>query len=271
VEKTARMDENRIGLIFLCRIEVRLTPTQIEIPKWTAPEFERLVLESNPKIAIFDCDGTLWSGDSGSGFMVWSLEQGLVSRSTIDWIDDRYRAYKAGQVNETVICGEMVQIYAGLRDQELRAAAAEYVREFVHPRVFPEMDSLVASLRHAGVQLWAVSSTNRWVVAEGVREFGIPEERVLAAEVRLDGCMITSEIVDVPTGAGKATTLKSVGLGAPDAVFGNSIHDLAMLEMARNPFPVNPSPALLQAVAQKGWGYFRPASAEGAQAAVDGE
>jgi phosphoserine phosphatase len=228
-------------------------------------------LDSKPKVAVFDCDGTLWSGDSGNGFMVWSLEQGLVSRSTIDWIDTRHRAYEAGRVSELAICGDMVQIYAGLRDQELRAAAAQYVREFVHPRVFPEMASLLGALRHACVELWAVSSTNRWVIAEGVREFGIPEERVLAAEVRLDGGMITGELVDVPTGEGKAVTLRRVGLDAPDAVFGNSIHDLAMLKMARHAFPVNPSPRLIEAAAKNRWGYFRPQAAEGAKAGVAGE
>ena len=103
-----------------------MTPTQIEIPRWTAQEFERLVLESDPKVAVFDCDGTLWGGDAGYGFLFWSLEQGLVSRSTSDWIDTRHRAYRAGSVSEVVICGEMVQIYAGLREQELREAAAQY-------------------------------------------------------------------------------------------------------------------------------------------------
>ena len=248
-----------------------MTGTQMETTKWTAPEFERLVLDSNPKVAVFDCDGTLWSGDAGYGFMVWSLDQGLVSRATSDWIDTRHRAYRAGKVSELAICGEMVQIYAGLRDEELRAAAARYVEKFVRPCVFPEMTSLVAALRNAGVEIWAVSSTCRWVVAEGVRDFGIPEDRVLAAEVRVVDGVITSELVDVPTDEGKAASLARVGLAAPDAVFGNSIHDLAMLEIARNAFPVNPSPALIAAAAKRGWGYFRPQAAESGEAAVGGE
>jgi phosphoserine phosphatase len=213
----------------------------------------------------------MWSSDSGYGFMVWSIEQGLVSRSTSDWIDTRYRGYLAGKVSEQEICGEMVQIYAGLREQELRAAAAQYVNEFVQPRIFPEIASLLETLREAGVELWAVSSTNRWVVAEGVRQFGIPEERVLAAEVRVADGVITSEIVAVPTDEGKAEALRLAGLPAPDAVFGNSIHDLAMLEIARCAFPVNPSPALLQAVAKNGWGYFQPQTADGIEPTVVGE
>jgi phosphoserine phosphatase len=265
------MKENEDRDSFSGRDEKSLTPTQIEAPGWTAQEFEGLVLNSNPKVAVFDCDGTLWSGDSGYGFMVWSIERGLVSRSTSDWIDTRHRAYRSGHVSELTICGEMVQIYAGLREQELCAAAAEYVREFVPHRIFPEMASLVAALRQRGVDLWAVSSTNRWVVAEGVRHFGIPQERVLAAEVRVAKGVIGSEIVDVPTDEAKAAALRRVGLPAPDAVFGNSIHDLAMLEVARHPFPVNPSPGLLEAAGRNGWGYFRPRLAETVDAAVAGE
>jgi phosphoserine phosphatase len=230
-----------------------------------------MVLDCSPRVAVFDCDGTLWGNDAGYGFLAWSLEQGLVSRSTSDWIDTRHRAYRAGQVSEEDICGEMVQIYAGLRDQELRAAATQYFDEFIHPHIFPEMLALVAALRSQGAELWAVSSTNRWVVAEGVRHFEIPPERVLASDVRVVNGVITSELVDVPTGPAKAVALRRVGLPHPDAVFGNSVHDLAMLDMARCPFPVNPSPALLEEAGKRGWGYFRPASVEGHHGIVGGE
>ena len=235
-----------------------MTTTPIEIASWTAAEFKQRVTEIKPRVAVFDCDGTLWSGDSGVGFMNWSIEQGLVSRSTSDWIDTRHRAYLVGQVGEVQICGEMVQIYAGLRELELRSAAAKYVSEFVYKQVFAEMEALVAELGAAGVDLWAVSSTNKWVVAEGMRRFGIAEDHILAAEVGVVDGIITSNLVDVPTDEGKATSLARVGLERPDAVFGNSVHDLAMLEIAVHPFPVNPSPALLEAAALRGWGYFRP-------------
>jgi phosphoserine phosphatase len=261
------LEENRIGSLYEESGIKTLTTTQIEVPRWTADELHQMVLGGKPQVAVFDCDGTLWSGDSGYGFMVWSLEQGLVSRSTTDWIDTRYRAYVAGQVSEEEICGAMLQIYAGLREHELRAAAADYVTQFVAGHEFAEIASLVAQLRQRGTELWAVSSTNRWVVAEGVRAFGIDEAHVLAAEVRVDDGLISSDLVAVPSGAGKAVALRKAGLPNPDAVFGNSIHDLAMLEMGRRAYPVNPSPALLKAAAKHGWGYFQPEGAKAADAA----
>jgi len=248
-----------------------LPSTQLEVTRWNTKQLEQLILQAAPKVAIFDCDGTLWGGDSGHGFMVWTMDQGLVSRSTSDWMDNSYRAYLAGSVSELQICGEMVQMYAGLHELELRSAAARYFNEFVRPRIFAEVASVVSSLRKSGVELWAVSSTNKWVIAEGVRDFGIPEDRVLAAEVKVVNEIITSELVDVPTGPAKAAALRRVGLAHPDAVFGNSLHDLAMLEIAAHPFPVNPSLGLLEECAKRGWGYFRPREIVEAPAPVAGE
>jgi phosphoserine phosphatase len=268
VQNQAHLKDNGVASVFLNKVEEHLNSTQTDIRKWTAEEFQRLVLESKPEVAVFDCDGTLWNGDSGDGFMVWSIEQGLVSRSTSDWIDARHRSYLAGNIDEAQICGEVVQIYAGLRDEELRAAAARYVLER-HENVFEEMASLVAALRQAGSDIWAVSSTNKWVVVEGCRGFGIPEERILAVELRVANGLITSQIVSLPSGASKATALVSAGVPHPGAVFGNSVHDLEMLEIARHAYPVNPSPALLKAAAARGWGYFQPKGAQGGK--VGGE
>ncbi len=58
--------------------------------------------------------------------MVWSIEEGIVSRNASDWIDSRYRLYRAGTVSELAMCGEMVQIYDGLSETEVRRAAAAF-------------------------------------------------------------------------------------------------------------------------------------------------
>ena len=226
----------------------------------TATAFREKVLAAHPQTAVFDCDGTLWGGDAGYGFMVWSLGQGLVSRDASDWIDSRYRLYRAGEVSERAMCGEMTQLYAGLREEELRAAAKVFMRTQVEANIFPEMESLVADLHAAGKELWAVSSTNHWVIEEGVRRFGIPAERVLCARVRVEDGVATDELLAVPTDEHKASALVSAGLPHPDAVFGNSIHDAAMLAIAKHAFAVNPTPALSEVAGLKGWNLFYPAA-----------
>jgi len=221
-------------------------------------DFIHSVLTLEPAIAVFDCDGTLWEGDSGYDFMVWSIEEGIVSRNASDWIDSRYRLYRAGTVSELAMCGEMVQIYDGLSELEVRRAAAAFFQARFLDKIFPEMQALVTSLQARGTDVWVVSSTNNWVIEEGVRGFNIPPSRVISARARVVGGVITSELVDVPTDEGKAESLIKAGVAAPDAVFGNSIHDAAMLEIARQAFPVNPTPALLQIASQKGWPVFYP-------------
>ncbi len=226
--------------------------------QFTREEFHQAVMAANPQVAVFDCDGTLWTGDAGYGFMIWSIESGLVSRNAADWVDTQYRLYLAGKVSEAEMCGEMVQMYAELREDELRKAAATYFRAHIEANIFPEMRDLIASLQAAGTEIWAVSSTNNWVIEEGVERFGIPASRVLAATVRVSNGLITSELLDVPTDDGKAESLARAGVAKPDCVFGNSIHDEAMLKIAKHAFPVNPTPALVQSAAERGWTVFYP-------------
>ena len=156
----------------------------------------------------------------------------------------------------------MVQIYAGLRESDMRAAAAEYFRTQVEPNIFPEMQFLIRELLYRGVEIWAVSSTCDWVVDEGVRRFDIPPSRVLAARVAIANGLVTDTLLDVPTDEGKVTALARTAITSPDAVFGNSIHDAAMLAIARpsGAFPVNPSPALLSRAATEHWPIYYPAS-----------
>jgi phosphoserine phosphatase len=232
----------------------------VSVNRLSTSEFHEAVYSLSPSVAVFDCDGTLWSGDAGSSFMKWTIETGLVSREATDWIDERYRAYLRGTVSEAAICGEMVQMYQRLRENEMRRAAKVFFESRVRQNIFPEMKQLVDELRGRGVEIWAVSSTNNWVIEEGVRGFGIPAERVLAARVTVKDGVVSDVIEDVPTDEGKVRSLARVGVTAPDAVFGNSVHDAAMLAIARRAFPVNPTAGLLERSSQESWPVYYPDS-----------
>ena len=234
----------------------------LEATRLTTPAFHARVL--NPRIAVFDCDGTLWSGDAGSAFMRWTIDTALISPEQISWLNARYEGYKHGTVSELAICGEMVQVYRGLSVETLREAAAHFFSNYIAPNIFPELAELIAELQRNHCDIWAVSSTNDWVIEEAVRRFNIPANRVLAAHVEVTDGLITDRIVHVPTDEGKVEALRRVGITAsknpPDAVFGNSIHDAAMLSIARMAFPVNPSTDLLTRSAAEGWPVYYPAS-----------
>jgi len=234
-------------------------PTETPAALSTVDFFAR-VHSLNPKVAVFDCDGTLWSGDAGSTFMRWTIDTSLISPEQIAWINGRYEGYKRGQVSELAICGEMVQVYRGITVDRMRAAAAEFFREHVEPNIFPEMLALVTELQQKGVDIWAVSSTCDWVIEEGVRRFNIPSNRVLAARVAAEDGRVTHRLLDVPTDEGKVTALHKAGIAAPDAVFGNSVHDAAMLVIARLACPVNPTPALVERSFSEGWSVYYPAT-----------
>ncbi len=192
--------------------------------------------------------------------MKWTIDTGLVSREMTDWIDARYRGYKRGEVSELAICGEMVQMYHGLREDEMRRAAREFFASQIEKNIFPEMLQLVGELKAKGVDVWAVSSTNDWVIEEGVTRFGIGADRVLAARVESVAGVVTEKLLDVPTDEGKVASLARVGITAPDAVFGNSVHDAAMLAIARRAFPVNPSAGLIERSVVERWPVYYPAS-----------
>ena len=122
------------------------------------------------------------------------------------------------------------------------------------------MQELLATLQTRGTDIWAVSSTNDWVIEEGVRRFNIPSDHVLSARVKTVAGVITDTLTDVPTDQGKVSALARAGITAPNAVFGNSIHDAAMLAIAHRAFPVNPTEALVERSVSEGWAVYYPAS-----------
>src|SRR5713101_1121326 len=84
------------------------------------------VLRLSPRLAVFDCDGTLWSGDAGEGFFDWELKRGVVSDEVVRWARGRYADYKAGKVSEDDMCGEMVTLHKGLAETEVLSLAGQF-------------------------------------------------------------------------------------------------------------------------------------------------
>jgi HAD superfamily phosphoserine phosphatase-like hydrolase len=224
----------------------------------TATQFIDSVLRLAPRVVAFDCDGTLWSGDAGENFFDWEMKRGVVSAEVARAMRARYAEYKAGKVSEEDMCGAMVTMHKGLAESAVMAAATEFMTSHFRGRVFPEMKQLVHQLREQGCEIWAVSSSNEWVIRAGVRQFDIPENKILAAKVVVENGIVTDRLVRVPSGPGKPEALREVAGKEIEAAFGNSRWDLEMLAMAKHAFAVNPNPDLAAAAQQHRWNIYFP-------------
>jgi len=224
----------------------------------TRSEFLEAVVGLKPQVAAFDCDGTLWSGDAGERFFDWEIKQGVVPAEVGDAMRARYVEYKAGRISEEGMCGEMVTMHKGITEAAMMAAASDFMTQAFPGLIFPEMQELVERLRENGCEIWAVSSSNEWVIRVGMEAFGIPADRILATKVELENGTITDRLVRVPSGPGKPKALREVVGKDIDAAFGNSRWDTEMLMVARNAYAVNPNPDLEVAARERGWTIYFP-------------
>jgi len=226
------------------------------IPKSSA--FIESILRLRPTLAVFDCDGTLWSGDAGERFFDWELKRGVVSDEVVRWARSRYTEYKAGNVSEDDMCGDMVTLHKGLGEEEVLRLSGEFFEEHFTRRIFPEMRQLIGELQSLGCDVWAVSSTNQWTIQAAMRHFGIPPEKILAALSAVENGVITDRLVRVPSGAGKSKVILEVIGRPPDVAFGNSRWDAEMLRISRYPVAVNPNPDLEQLARECEWTIYWP-------------
>jgi phosphoserine phosphatase len=229
-----------------------------------ANQFLDSVLRLEPRVAAFDCDGTLWSGDVGERFFDWELKESHVfgdgpnrEKFNRNW-RDRHAAYKRNEVDETTMCGEMVTMHAGISESKLMDASSRFFDEFFAAQIFPEMRELIGRLQENRCEVWAVSSSNEWVIRAAMKHFGIPESRVLAAKVELERDVATDRLIRVPSGHGKPQALRESVSKQIDVAFGNSRWDTEMLAMAAHAFAVNPNPDLESVARERGWTVYFP-------------
>jgi phosphoserine phosphatase len=159
------------------------------------------------------------------------------------------------------MCGEMVTMYAGRTVAEIEAAARTFFDEIVAPNLFTEFLELTQRLKEQGCELWSVSSTNGWVIREGAGRFGVPAGNVLAGEADCPNDIVSERLTRMPSGEGKAVALREFVVPKHrdiGAVFGNSIHDAAMLRLAQHAFAVNPNTDLERIAQEKGWTVYWP-------------
>ena len=213
------------------------------------------------RLALFDLDHTLLTGDSDVLWCEFLMDNGLLDRAEFEpRNDDMARRYGEGSVSAADFCDFYVSTLAGRTLAEWRPWCERFLSEVVAPRIPASARALVETHRACGDRLVMTTATNRVLTELTARHLGIDD--LLATEVEVvDGRCTgrTSGVLNMREG--KVTRLRTwlgeQGLPADalsDAVFySDSSNDLPLLQSVRNPVLVDPDARLRQHGLAAGW------------------
>jgi phosphoserine phosphatase len=76
--------------------------------------------------------------------------------------------------------------------------------------------------------------------------------------VEIEDGRCTDRLIRVPTDELKAAAIRELLPRTPDVVFGNSIHDLAMMQLGQKAFAINPTDELEAEARGRAWNVYQP-------------
>lgn len=217
------------------------------------------------RLAVFDLDHTLLSGDSDVLWCDFLLRRGELDRASFEARNDEVeRAYRAGAISAQAFTEFYLSTLAGRAHRALLGLREDYLRECIVPRIPASSRALVQAHRGAGDLVVLSTATNRFLVELTAPELGF--EHLIATEPELVDGVFTGRTQGVLNmREGKPVRLRDwlteQGL-APDALaaataYSDSINDLALLQAVARPVAVDPDAKLHTHALACGWRVLR--------------
>ena len=214
-----------------------------------------------PRLALFDLDHTLLSGDSDVLWCEFLMDQGLLDRATFEPRNaEMARRYREASVSAQDFCDFYVATLAGRTLAEWRPVCERFLHEVVAPLIPPAAQALVDAHRERGDRLVLTTATNRVLTELTAQHLRIGD--LIATEVEvLDGRCTgkTRGVLNMREGKVERLRewLQAQGLPATqlaDAVFySDSSNDLPLLCAVAEPVAVDPDPRLMAHARGAGW------------------
>ncbi len=216
------------------------------------------------RLALFDLDHTLLSGDSDVLWCDFLIDQGLLDAGFRERSEEMAARYGAGTVIPRDYCDFYAATLAGYEPSALRPLRERFLRELIRPRIPEDARALLQRHRDAGETLVLTTATNRVISELTASDLGV-DHYVCTELEQVDGRFTgrTSGILNMR--AGKIDRLRQwlSELGQPDRLlkeasfYSDSINDLALLSVVRRPVVVDPDPRLESTALRKGWTVLR--------------
>lgn len=189
------------------------------------------------KVAVFDCDGTLFG----------QAPYYLADEALYDYAKRNYAGKTDSlsvakmKVVDQLLHGDnvgvdfvqnRVRFLSGLTADEIQAIGNTMFHEKYQNKMYPEMKSLIKNLENYGFEVWILSASPELLYQRFCAEqLGLPEDRILGVKSRVgEGGVVTDELVyPVSQDEGKADVVRTFIKADPLFVGGNSRGDLEMM------------------------------------------
>lgn len=216
------------------------------------------------RLALFDLDHTLLSGDSDRLWCDFLLEHGLLDETFRARNRHMAAAYTAGSVTPADYCNFYASTLAGHGENYWQPLRERFLERVIRPRIPADARALLQQHRESGHTLVLTTATNRVVSSLTAADLGV--DHYLATEVEvIDGVFTgrTQGVLNMRTGKVDRLRAWLQGQGQAEAVlkqaafYTDSINDLPLLSVVRRPVVVDPDPRLESAALRKGWKVLR--------------
>jgi len=194
------------------------------------------VIIKERKVAVFDCDGTLFGQAP-----YYLADEALYEFAKNNYAEKKDSLSKAKMaIINTMLHGDNVGLnyvqnrinfISGLTPAEVEGLGKNCFHEKFQQKFYPEMRELLANLQRYGFEIWVLSASPELLYQQFVHEnMGIPEDRILGVKSVVSKGKITDQLVyPVPQDAGKAEAIQTFIKTRPLFVGGNSRGDLEMM------------------------------------------
>ena len=216
------------------------------------------------RLALFDLDGTLLSGDSDSLWCEFLIDQGLLHGSFRQRSEEMSRRYASGTIIPKDFYDFFAGTLAGLEPSGLRPLQERFLHDWIRPRIPADSRELLQRHRDAGDALVLTTATNRVISELTATELGM-DHYVCTELEQVEGRFTgrTSGVLNMRTGKIDRLRQWLAESGQPERVlkeacfYTDSINDSALLSVVRRPIVVDPDPRLESIAIRNGWTVLR--------------
>lgn len=213
------------------------------------------------KLALFDLDNTLLSGDSDFQWAQFLIEQEVLDREVYEARNiEFYEQYKAGTLDIHEFLDFQLKPLSRHSREQLNAWRSSFIQLKIMPLIAPGARELIA--RHQAEQdlCIIITATNSFVTAPIAQALGI--RHLIATEPEQKNGQFTGRVSGIPCfQAGKITRLEQwldeqnlTWLSFLQSWFySDSLNDLPLLRKVTHPVAVDPDATLHEHAQKNGW------------------